>query len=56
VWAWVQGSYIKMVAFATSVQKISLTWQKNCPHIPSQNITEISRVSFPEVEKTVKSQ
>jgi hypothetical protein len=36
VWAWLQGSYIKMAAFATSVQKISSIWWKNRP-IPPKN-------------------
>ena len=30
----IQGSYSKMAAFATSVQKISPIWWKNRPHPP----------------------
>jgi hypothetical protein len=32
----IQGSYSKMAAFATSVQKISPIWWKNHPHPPQK--------------------
>jgi hypothetical protein len=39
----IQGSYIKMAAFATSVQKISPIWWKNRPHPPKNTIKKFKK-------------
>jgi hypothetical protein len=42
---WVQGSYIKMAAFTTSVQKISPIWWKTAPIPPKNTIKKILKTS-----------
>jgi hypothetical protein len=37
------GSYRKMAAFATSVQKISPIWWKNRPHPPQKILLKIKK-------------
>jgi hypothetical protein len=40
---WIQGSYIKMAAFTTSVQKISPIWWKTAPIPPKNTIKKFKK-------------